>query len=520
VIDKSIILATSSWPFVEARKLVKERQKIFEKKGKITLQTGYGPSGLPHIGTFAEVARTTMMVNAINQITDIPTEIITFSDDMDGLRKVPDNIPNKELLENNLHKPLTSIPDPFNKYQSFGEHNNEMLKKFLDEFKFNYSFKSATDTYKKGIFNDTLMLVLEKYKEIMEIILPTLGKERQKTYSPFLPICPETGKVLEVPVIEVNKKDGKIIYENNNKKIETEIINGKCKLQWKVDWAMRWYTFDVDYEMYGKDLIESAILSTKICKTLGKKSPNGFAYELFLDEKGEKISKSKGNGITIGEWLKYASPESLSLYMYQNPKRAKKLYADVVPKAVDEYLNCIDRFDEQDLQHRLLNPVWHIHNGKPPKEKSVMSFSVLLNLVGTSNATSKEILWKFIKKYQTEIKPSDHPILDSLVSYALRYFKDIVQPNKKYRKPNEKEKKALKDLAKRLNDCKANMDPEALQTIVYSVGKDNGYEQNLREWFKSIYEIIFGDQDGPRMGFFISFFGVKETVELINKYIK
>ena len=520
MIDKSIILATSSWPFVEARKLVKERQKIFEKKGKITLQTGYGPSGLPHIGTFAEVARTTMMVNAINQITDIPTEIITFSDDMDGLRKVPDNIPNKELLENNLHKPLTNIPDPFNKYQSFGEHNNEMLKKFLDEFKFNYSFKSATDTYKKGIFNDTLMLVLEKYKEIMEIILPTLGKERQKTYSPFLPICPETGKVLEVPVIEVNKKDGKIIYENNNKKIETEIINGKCKLQWKVDWAMRWYTFDVDYEMYGKDLIESAILSTKICKTLGKKSPNGFAYELFLDEKGEKISKSKGNGITIGEWLKYASPESLSLYMYQNPKRAKKLYADVVPKAVDEYLNCIDRFDEQDLQHRLLNPVWHIHNGKPPKEKSVMSFSVLLNLVGTSNATSKEILWKFIKKYQTEIKPSDHPILDSLVSYALRYFKDIVQPNKKYRKPNEKEKKALKDLAKRLNDCKANMDPEALQTIVYSVGKDNGYEQNLREWFKSIYEIIFGDQDGPRMGFFISFFGVKETVELINKYIK
>ena len=384
MIDKSIIFATSSWPFVEARKLVKERQKIFEKKGKITLQTGYGPSGLPHIGTFAEVARTTMMVNAINQIIDIPTEIITFSDDMDGLRKVPDNIPNKELLENNLHKPLTNIPDPFNKYRSFGEHNNEMLKKFLDEFKFNYSFKSSTDNYKKGIFNDTLMLVLEKYEAIMEIILPTLGKERQKTYSPFLPICPETGKVLEVPVIEINKKDGKIIYENKNKKVETEIINGKCKLQWKVDWAMRWYTFDVDYEMYGKDLIESAILSTKICKTLGKKSPNGFAYELFLDEKGEKISKSKGNGITIEEWLKYASPESLSLYMYQNPKRAKKLYADVVPKAVDEYLNCIDRFDEQDLKQRLLNPVWHIHNGKPPKEKSVMSFSVLLNLVGTS----------------------------------------------------------------------------------------------------------------------------------------
>jgi len=520
VIDKSIIQATSSWPFVEARKLIKERQKIFEKKNKITLQTGYGPSGLPHIGTFAEVARTTMMVNAINQIIDIPTEIITFSDDMDGLRKVPDNVPNKKILEDNLHKPLTSVPDPFKKYKSFGEYNNEMLKKFLDEFKFNYTFKSSTDSYKKGLFNSSLLLVLEKYENIKEIILPTLGKERQKTYSPFLPVCPETGKVLEVPIIEIKKKEGKIIYQNGDKKVETEITNGKCKLQWKVDWAMRWYAFDVDYEMYGKDLIESAILSSKICQTLGKKSPNGFAYEMFLDEKGEKISKSKGNGITIEEWLKYASPESLSLYMYQNPKRAKKLYADVVPKAVDEYLTCIDKFDEQDDKQKLLNPVWHVHNGKPPAEKSIMPFSVLLNLVGTSNAIDKDVLWKFIKKNKKDIKVSAHPILDSLVGYALKYFEEVVRPNKKYRKPNDQEKKALQDLVKRLKDCKEQMDPEAIQTIVYSVGKDNGYKENLREWFKAIYEIIFGDQDGPRMGFFISFFGVKESIELINKCIK
>ncbi len=520
MIDKSIIQATSSWPFIEARKLVKERQNIFKKKGKITLQTGYGPSGLPHIGTFAEVARTTMMANAIKQLVNIPTEIITFSDDMDGLRKVPDNIPNKEILEKNLHKPLSSIPDPFKKYKSYGEHNNEMLKKFLNEFKFNYIFISSTQTYKKGIFNEALLKVLEKYEEIMEIILPTLGKERQKTYSPFLPICSETGKVLETQVVEVKKKEGKIIYKNGEKKVETEVINGNCKLQWKVDWAMRWYAFDVDYEMYGKDLIESAILSSKICKTLGKKSPNGFAYEMFLDEKGEKISKSKGNGITIEQWLKYASPESLSLYMYQNPKRAKKLYADVVPKAVDEYLACIDKFNEQDNKEKLLNPVWHIHNGKPPNEKSVMPFSVLLNLVGTSNATDKDVLWKFIKKNKKNIKISDHPILDSLVGYALKYFLDIVKPKKKYRKPSDKEKKALQDLINRLKDCKEQMDPEAIQTIVYSVGKDNGYKENLRDWFKAIYEIIFGDQDGPRMGFFISFFGVKESIELINKYIK
>ena len=518
MIDNSIIQNTSAWPFVEARKLVKERSKIFEKKGKITLQTGYGPSGLPHIGTFAEVARTTMMVNAIKNIIDVPTEIITFSDDMDGLRKVPENIPNKEILENNLHKPLTSIPDPFRKYTSFGEHNNERLKSFLDKFDFNYTFKSSTENYKKGVFNKTLLLVLEKYEQIMEIIIPTLGKERQKTYSPFLPICKETGKVLEVPIIKMDKKSGKIIYKNNGKDIETEVTNGSCKLQWKVDWAMRWYTFDVDYEMYGKDLIESAILSSKICKTLGKKNPNGFAYELFLDEKGEKISKSKGNGITIEQWLKYASPESLTLYMYQNPKRAKKLYADVVPKAVDEYLNCIDKFDQQDDKNKLLNPVWHIHNGNPPKEKSIMPFSVLLNLVGTSNATDKEVLWKFIKKYKKNINISDHPILDNLVEYALKYFNEIVKPNKKYRKPTDNEKIALKDLATRLKNFKSSPDPEAIQTIVYSVGKDNGYQDNLREWFKVIYEIIFGDVDGPRMGFFISFFGIEETIKLINKY--
>ena len=333
MIEKLNLDKTNSWPFIEAKKILKVRKNFIEKKGKIVLQTGYGPSGLPHIGTFGEVARTTMVVNALNHLTDLPKEIITFSDDMDGLRKVPDNVPKKEVLNNNLHKPLTSVPDPFEKFSSFGEHNNEMLKKFLNEFKFNYNFKSSTELYKSGFFNPTLELILEKYQSIMEIILPTLGKERQKTYSPFLPICPDTGIVLEIPVLEINKEKSKIIFDNEGKKLESSILNGKCKLQWKVDWAMRWYALDVDFEMYGKDLIESAILSTKIIKLLGKNNPSGFAYELFLDEKGEKISKSKGNGITIDQWLQYASPESLSLFMYQNPKRAKKLYKEIVPKA-------------------------------------------------------------------------------------------------------------------------------------------------------------------------------------------
>ena len=520
MIKKENLEKTSAWPFVEAKKLLRERKSIIEKKGKITLQTGYGPSGLPHIGTFGEVARTSMMVNALKHLTDLPTEIITFSDDMDGLRKVPDNVPNKELLEENLHKPLTQVPDPFKKYNSFGEHNNEMLKDFLNNFKFIYNFKSSTALYKSGFFNPSLEVILKNYEGIMNIVLPTLGKERQKTYSPFLPICPETGHVLEIPVKEINEKKSIIIFDNKGKDLESSILDGNCKLQWKVDWAMRWYALDVDFEMYGKDLIESAILSTKIIKLIGKINPSGFAYELFLDEKGEKISKSKGNGITIDQWLQYASPESLSLYMYQNPKRAKKLFNEIVPKAVDEYLESIEKAKDQNELELLMNPVWHVHNSNVPKENTIMSFSMLLNLVETSNADNKELLWKFVKRYKENILEKDHPIFDSLVGYAIKYFNDIIKVKKKYKTPNLDEKKALEALVRTLETCNDRMTPEDIQTLIYSTGKENGYAENLRDWFKLIYQVVFGDDNGPRMGFFISFFGVKETKDLIITKIK
>ena len=520
MIEKINLDKTNAWPFVEAKKILREKKISIEKKGKITLQTGYGPSGLPHIGTFGEVARTSMIVNALNHLTDLPKEIITFSDDMDGLRKVPDNVPDQELLNQNLHKPLTSIPDPFKKYNSFGEHNNEMLKNFLNQFKFQYNFKSSTSLYKSGFFNPTLQTVFENYQGIMDIIIPTLGKERQKTYSPFLPICPETGVVLEIPVLEILKEKSKIIFDNNGKKLEASILNGNCKLQWKVDWAMRWYALDVDFEMYGKDLIESAILSTKIIKLMGKNNPSGFAYELFLDEKGEKISKSKGNGITIDRWLEYASPESLSLFMYQNPKRAKKLYKEIVPKAVDEYLDFIEKGKTQNELQLLMNPVWHVHNGKMPKEKIIMTFSMLLNLVETSNASTKDLLWKFVKKYKKNISETEHPIFDNLISYAIKYFKDVIKQKKKYKKPNNSEKNALRALVNTLETCNDKMTPEDIQTKIYSVGKENGYKENLRDWFKLIYEVVFGDENGPRMGNFISFFGVNETKQLIEDKIK
>ncbi|MCI5054432.1 MAG: lysine--tRNA ligase [Pelagibacteraceae bacterium] len=513
-------LNSNAWPFVEARAILKRKGKALEKKGHVLFQTGYGPSGLPHIGTFGEVCRTTMVIQAFKKISDIPVKLFTFSDDMDGLRKVPDNIPNSDLLEKNLNKPLTAVPDPFGKFPSFGEHNNAMLKTFLDKFNFSYDFKSSTEMYKSGVFNNELINVLNNYEKIMNIILPTLGSERKKTYSPFLPICPETGKVLEIPIIEIDEKQNEVVFDNNGKKLKTKVTDGCCKLQWKVDWAMRWSALKVDFEMYGKDLIPSAELSGQICKTLGTSPPNGFAYELFLDEKGEKISKSKGNGITIEEWLKYATQESLALYMYQNPQRAKKLYPQVIPKAVDEYLTFLEKFEGQEIKEQLGNPVWHVHNGNPPKEKNVITFGVLLNLVSASNAESEDVLWKFIKNYNSNIVKENHPILQKLIQNAIQYFNDIVKPSKKYRSADENEKKALLDLIEVLKRMPDGKDPAEIQTEVFTVGKNYYPKEKLRDWFKAIYEIVFGDEQGPRMGSFISFFGRQETIKLLEDSLK
>jgi lysyl-tRNA synthetase class 1 len=510
-------LSSIAWPFVEARAILKKKGKALEQKGHVLFQTGYGPSGLPHIGTFGEVCRTTMVIQAFKKISDIPVKLYTFSDDMDGLRKVPDNMPNKELLEKNLNKPLTAVPDPFEKFSSFGEHNNEMLKSFLNKFNFSYEFKSSTHMYQSGAFNNELINVLKNYENIMNIVLPTLGPERKKTYSPFLPICPETRKVLEIPIIEIDTKQNEVVFDNHGKKFKTKVTDGHCKLQWKVDWAMRWSALKVDFEMYGKDLIPSAELSGKICKTLGTSPPNGFAYELFLDEKGEKISKSKGNGITIEEWLKYATQESLALYMYQNPQRAKKLYPQVIPKAVDEYLTFLEKFEQQEIKEQLGNPVWHVHNGSPPKEKNVITFGVLLNLVSASNAESEEVVWKFIKNYNPKIIKEEHPILGKLIYYAIQYFNDIVKPLKQYRSANENEKKALLDLIEVLKKMPDGKDPSEIQTEVFTVGKKYYPKEKLRDWFKAIYEIVFGDEQGPRMGSFICFFGREETIQLLEK---
>lgn len=530
-----IAMATESkaWPFEEARKIVK-RFAGSDFPDSVLFETGYGPSGLPHIGTFGEVARTSMVRHALDVLTGgkVKSRLLCFSDDMDGLRKVPDNVPNRDAMLQYLERPLTVVPDPFgSEHGSFGAANNARLRSFLDRFGFEYEFASATDYYRSGRFDETLLRMLDVYDKVMEIILPTLGPDRRATYSPFLPICPRTGKVLQVPMIERNPAKGTVVYADpdTGEKVETEVTGGKVKCQWKADWAMRWKALGVCYEMAGKDLIDSVTLSSKICKALGGRPPEGFNYELFLDENGQKISKSKGNGLTIDEWLTYAPTSSLSLYMFQKPKTAKKLYFDVIPKAVDEYFTFLKAYSKQELKERLGNPVWHMHKGAPPAIDLPVPFAMLLNLVSASNAHDKSVLWGFISRYAPGATPENHPELDELVGYAIRYFDDFVKPAKVFREPDEMERNALEALAAKLGTLPEDAGGEAVQNALLDVARQfERYQDHKRKspdggpgvsvtFFQMIYQILLGQDRGPRFGSFAALYGIPETRALVEK---
>src|SRR5467141_5475616 len=460
---------SNAWPFEQAKAIVARLKK--KPKDEVLFETGYGPSGLPHIGTFGEVARTTMVRHAFRVLTEdkIKTRLIAFSDDMDGLRKIPDNLPNKEMLTEHLGRPLTRVPDPFGTHSSLGAHNNARLRAFLDTFGFDYEFASSTEYYTSGKFDATLRLVLERIEKVMAVMLPSLREERAASYSPFLPICPRTGVVLYVPIVAHDVKAGTISYDDpeTKERVTLPVTGGHCKLQWKPDWAMRWVALGVDYEMAGKDLIDSVKLSGKICTALGGMPPEGFNYELFLDDKGQKISKSKGNGLTIDEWLRYASPESLSLFMYREPKAAKRLYFDVIPRHVDEYQQHLEAYQRQDGRQRLANPVWHIHSGAPPRPDMPITFTMLLTLVSSSNAENAETLWGFIGRYRPGVTPQTHPKLDALVGYAIHYFRDFVLPQKRFREPAEAERAALLDLRDALSQLPADATPKQIEEVVY-----------------------------------------------------
>jgi lysyl-tRNA synthetase class 1 len=524
--------ASNAWPFEEARKII-ARYEGRDWPEAVLFETGYGPSGLPHIGTFGEVARTSMVRHAFRVLTEdkVPTRLICFSDDMDGMRKIPDNVPNQDMLRAHLGKPLTAVPDPFsNEYHSFGEHNNARLRRFLDTFGFDYEFASATDYYKSGRFDEVLLRAAEKYDDIMNVMLPTLGAERQATYSPFLPISPKTGRVLYVPMKHVDAKAGTITFDDEDGTETTlPLAGGNVKLQWKPDFGARWAALGIDFEMFGKDHQTNAVIYDRICEILGGNAPEHFVYELFLDENGQKISKSKGNGLTIDEWLTYAPTESLSLYMFQRPRQAKKLYFDVIPRAVDEYYSFLSAFPRQEWKERLGNPVWHIHDGEPPAIELPVSFALLLNLVSASNAHDKAVLWGFISRHAPGVTPQNHPELDRLVGYAIRYFDDFVKPSKSFRAPDETEAAALAALSDRLAALPADADGETIQNAALDVARViERYQDHKKQspsggpgvsgaFFQMIYQVLIGQERGPRFGSFAALYGVEETRALIGK---
>lgn len=520
-IDRNIAMECKTWAFEEARKIIARTGGKAPAKGYVLFETGYGPSGLPHIGTFGEVCRTTMVRHAFHALSDIPTKLVCFSDDMDGLRKVPDNVPEKEMLAAHIGQPLTSVPDPFGCCESFAHHNNAKLREFLDSFGFDYEFISSTACYRSGRKDEGLLKMLELHEEVKNTVLPLLGEERAATYSPFLPLSPKTGKVLQVPVLETHPERGTIVFEDEDgTKTEVPVTGGHVKAQWRPDWALHWYALDTDYEMAGEDLISSRDMACKILKVLGKKAPEGFHYKLFLDEKGEKISKSKGNGLTMEEWLRYAPNESLAYYMFLRPSSGKKLYFDVIPKAVDEYITFADKMGGQlSDKERLDNPAWYIHGGEVPAENHTpVSFALLLNLASASNAHDKETMWGFIRRYAPAASPESAPFLNRLVECAVRYYEDFVLPAKVYRLPDMRERAALEDLARRIEALSDAADLEAVQTEVFTAGKENGYEkEELRSWFQAIYEVLLGQAQGPRFGSFIELYGRAATVALIRE---
>jgi lysyl-tRNA synthetase, class I len=510
-------MQSKAWPFEEARALLKRFGGKDPAKGHVLFETGYGPSGLPHIGTFGEVARTTMIRRAFEVISDIPTRLICFSDDVDGMRKVPENVPNPAGLREHLQRPLTSVPDPFGKYESFGHHNNAMLRRFLDTFGFQYEFISATEFYRSGRFDDTLRLCAERYDRIMAIMLASLREERQQTYSCFLPIHPETGRVLYVPIKHVDAREATVTFDDEaGREWTLPVTGGNVKLQWKPDFGARWAALDVDFEMYGKDHSTNTPIYDGICEVLGGRAPNHFTYELFLDEAGQKISKSKGNGLTIDEWLTYAATESLSYFMYQKPKTAKRMHFDVIPKAVDEYHQQLRAYPGQPVEQQAANPVWHIHAGNPPESRMVVPFGMLLNLASVAGTAGKEGLWGFIRRYAPDASPEGNPDMDAAVGFALRYYADRIAPLRAFRLPTEVERAAMADLRARLAAWDGPVEDEALQTMVYAVGKDHGFEP-LRDWFKALYEVLLGASEGPRFGGFVALYGVAETVALIDR---
>ena len=517
------------WPFIEAQRIIDRLGKI--GKTSVTAETGYGPSGLPHIGTFGEVARTSFVLQALKTLAPrIDSRIIAFSDDMDGLREVPRNLPNAEMLKEHLGKPLTSIPDPFGKEKSFAHYMNHRLREFLDSFGFEYTFASSTEQYASGVFDEGLRRVMAHYEPISELFKATIAEEKRAAWSPFFPVCENCGRVYSTRVTALDRDNFTVSYACDAPlsgkyaacgHIGTaSILSGGCKLGWKVDWALRWYSLGIDYEMHGEDLLESARLSSKIVKIIGGEPPELFKYELFLDEKGKKISKKIGNGISIEQWLRFAPVDSLLYIMYMKPQQAKKMGLTILPEIVDQYLELVAGYDgAEDSPVPFITRLSKGGHADKLGSQKIVTYSLIIELILALNHDDPRMVRDYLLKYQPDIA-GNVAYYESLIVNALAYYREVLLPGRTAESADHQLDAAivvLRDELARRAAAGTEPDADELQTAVFQVAKDR--DVKMKDWFRTLYRVFLGQSQGPRIGSFIALLGYRTCIERLEAHL-
>ncbi len=517
------------WPFVESRRILDRLERL--GKSSVTAETGYGPSGLPHIGTFGEVARTSFVLQALATVAPkVESRIIAFSDDMDGLRDVPKNLPNGQMLTSHLGKPLTAIPDPFGQEKSFAHYMNHRLRDFLDSYGFRYQFASSTESYASGVFDEGLRRIMGNYDAIRDLFTATIAEEKRAAWSPFFPICESCGRVYSTRVTELDTKGFRVAYACDAPLAgkygscghtgSTSVLGGTCKVGWKVDWALRWFSLGIDYEMHGEDLLDSARLSSKIVKILGGEPPELFKYELFLDEKGKKISKKIGNGISLEQWLRFAPVDSLLYIMYVKPQQAKKMGLPILPEILDQYLELVAEYDgAEDSPVPFISRLSHgAHAGKLEGQKTI-TYSLILELILALNQDDPRIVRDYLLKYQPAIA-GNVAYYEELIKDALAYYREVLLPSRKAEPADhlmDDTLRALRDELARLEAAGTAPDADALQTMAFQLAKDR--DVKMKDWFRALYRVFLGQSQGPRIGSFIALLGYKDCIERLEAHL-
>ena len=514
------------WPYEEARKLV-DRAQGYQPGRPVIFESGFGPSGLPHLGTMCEVLRPAYVRRALENVGDgRPARLIVFIDDIDGLRKVPESVPHRDEWKRYLGQPVARIPDPFGCCKSFADHMIDLLSKFLAPVEVDLELARASEMYASGRFDDALKLMLDKREDIIRVITPTLREENRAGWSPFMPICPACGQVNSTRVVAYHPDRAAVEFSCERDfggahgcghRAEQSVLGGNAKVGWKVDWALRWYVLKVDYELYGKDLIDSARLSGQILRLLGGKPPIGFPFEMFLDEEGHKISKSVGRGVTVDDWQRYAPIEVLKYFLLLSPRRARKLFIETIPQYVDEYLDALREYARADNVEARRNMALEfvLQSRSSRRFDSSLTYSMTMNLVAALGSSDRDLIWKYLTRYDPAIAgdAETEALGRTLMDCALNYYADFIEPTKKRYAPNNSEREQLKKLIEFLE---ANPDApgDEIEKKIYDLGRE--YYPKPGNIFPLLYRVLLGQDRGPRLGAFIRLATPARVVELLN----